>query len=104
MGHPSLAPVTPGASLATTLNIGGEEGIAATVLDCIVNHRMALDGSKRAYNKRKREEEDAAKSIKEAKKLTPGVMNKHDIFSLDDPRLLQTEGGKVGKGSEGVCR
>ena len=50
---------------------------------------MASDGSKRAYKKKKLKGEDAAKGIKEAKRLRSGVMNNHDIFSLDDPNFLE---------------
>ena len=50
---------------------------------------MASEGVKRAYKKRKHGREYATKSIKEAKRLTSGVMAKHGIFSLDEPKFLE---------------
>ena len=77
--HSSVAPATTDASLTisahsndaisllTALNMEGEEGVMSTVIDCIIKHQMALDGSKRAYKKRKLKREDAKKGIKDTK-------------------------------------
>jgi len=71
---------------AVTLNI--REGMAGKCLDRMITERARSSGAKRAANKRKRKGDTVIANLKEAKRLPSGVLAKHGIHSLNDPRFL----------------
>ena len=77
---------TPGVATASFLNIN--TGMGATVLDRMLTARARSDGAKKAAEKRKQEGEGAAANIKNAKRLTAGVLTANGVHSLDDPAFL----------------
>ena len=76
---PAIAPVL--------LNV--EAGTSAVVLDRLLNARARTNGAKKAAAERKRKGDSVLKNIKEAKRMTSGVMASNGIFSLDDPNLVE---------------
>jgi len=76
-------------AMTLTLNIGGEEGMTATVLDRMLTERARSEGAKKAGEKRKQEGQDAAANIRDAKRLTTGVLTANGIHSLRDPEFLE---------------
>ena len=75
------------AESSITLNI--HEGMAGTVLDRIITERARSSQAKKAADERKRKGDSIMQNLKEAEKLTSGVMASNGIHSLSDPRFLQ---------------
>jgi predicted ribosome quality control (RQC) complex YloA/Tae2 family protein len=63
--------------------------MAATVLDRTIAEQARLSQAKKAADERKRKGEIILQNLKEAKKLTSGVMASNGIHSLCDPRFLE---------------
>jgi hypothetical protein len=72
---------------STSLNI--HEGMAAQVLDRMIADRARSSQAKKAADERKRKGDVILQNLKEAKKLTSGVMASNGIHSLRDPRFLE---------------
>jgi hypothetical protein len=75
-------------STTTIANLNLQTSAASSVLDKLLQHRMRNGG----IEERKRKLEagsNALKSMKEAKRLSSGVMVAQGIHSLDNPDLLQ---------------
>jgi hypothetical protein len=81
-----------------TLNI--HQGLAATVLDRMIAARARSSQAKRAADERKRKGDVILQNLKEAKKLTSGMMASNGIHSLSDPRFLQAYNEKRREASE----
>ena len=64
--------------------------MAASILDRILTERARLEGAKRALEKRKKEGQDVSTNIREANRLTTGVLTANGIHSLDDPQFLRS--------------
>ena len=60
----------------------------ATVLDKMLGDRAQSEGAKRAHEKRKKEGDDAGKNIRDAKRLTTGILTANGIHSLGHPEFL----------------
>ncbi len=65
-----------------------EAGLAGSVLDKILRERSESEGAKKVAKKRKLMSEMIAENIFQSQGLTSGVMMKHAIHSLNDPRFL----------------
>ena len=64
--------------------------MAASILDRMLTERARLEGAKRALEKRKKEGQDVSTNIREAKRLTTGVLTANGIHSLDDLQFLRS--------------
>ena len=76
---PAIAPVL--------LNV--KAGISAVVLDRLLSARARTNGAKKAAEERKRKGDSVLKNMKEAKRMTAGVMASNSVFSLNDPNLVE---------------
>ena len=103
-----------------TLNIS--EGTAGSVLDRLISARAKSAGGRKAADERKRKGDSVTKNLREAKRLSAGVVVSNGIHSLSDPRFLEAYNGRrtdaIGKAEkkavktrnknqkkiEGVCR
>ena len=81
-------PSTTTSCLSYTLNISNEDGIAASVLDRMLSERARYVGARRVYEKRKKEGYNAVQNIRDARRLTTGVLTANGIHSLQDPKFL----------------
>ena len=71
------------------LALNVEEGIAGSVLDCLLRERSRSEGAKEAAEKRKQTGDAIIENIKNLQRLTSGVLAQNSIHSLDDPRFLE---------------
>ncbi len=71
-----------------SLSLNIHEGMAATVLDRMIADRARSSQAKKAADERKRKGDVIMQNLKEAKKLTSGVMASNGIHSLRDPRFV----------------
>ena len=85
---PSSCSGISGSSLE--LNICQEDGMVATVLDKMLGDRARSEGEKRSYEKKKREGDDVGKHIRDAKRLTMGVLAANGIHSLGNLEFLSS--------------
>ncbi len=69
-------------SSAGSTNLNIHQGLAATVLDRMIAERARSSAAKKAADERKRKGDLILQNLKEAKKLTSGVMASNDIHSL----------------------
>ena len=76
-------------SSGQSINLNIHEGMAATVLDRMIAARARTSQSKTAADERKRKGDTILQNLKEAKRLTSGVMASNGIHSLRDPRILE---------------
>ena len=83
---PSSCSGTSGSS--SELNIYEEDGMVATVLDKMLGDQSRPEGTKIAHEKRKKEGDDAGKNIRDAKRLTTGILTANGIHSLGDAEFL----------------
>lgn len=70
-----------------TLNINS--GMAATVLDRMINERARCAGAKKAADERKAKGDEIVQNLKAAKKFTSGVMAANGVHCLNDPKFLE---------------
>ena len=75
-----------------TLNI--HSGLGATMLDRMINDRARNAGAKKAAEERKRRGGTALQNLKEAKKLSTGILASNGVHSLSDPRFLEAYNAK----------
>jgi hypothetical protein len=85
----TLTTVTHENSSAGSASLNIHEGMAAQVLDQMIADRARSSQAKKAADERKRKGELILQNLKEAKKLTSGVMASNGIHSLSDPRFLE---------------
>jgi hypothetical protein len=76
-------------SSAGSANLNIHQGMAATVLDRMIAERARSSQAKKSADERKRKGDVILQNLKEAKKLTSGVMASNGIHSLRDPRFLE---------------
>ena len=76
-------------SCGQSFNLNIHEGMAATVLDRMIAEQARSSQAKKEADERKRKGQSILQNLKEAKKLTSGVMASNDIHSLHDPRFLE---------------
>ena len=68
-------------------SINTKTGFAGTCIDKIISHRMQ-NGGIITHQKRLEEGADNGKNLKEARKVTAGVLVSNGIHSLNDPALV----------------
>ena len=56
----------------------------------MLTERARSEGAKKAAEKRKQEGQDVATNIRDAKRLTTGILTANGIHSLRDPRFLDS--------------
>jgi hypothetical protein len=83
-----------------SFNLNIHEGMAATILDRMIAERARSSQAKIAADERKRRGELIIQNLKEAKKLTSGVMASNGIHSLRDPRFLEAYNEKRREATE----
>ncbi len=76
------------------------EGMAATVLDRMIAAHARSSQAKTAADERKRKGDTILQNLKEAKRLTSGVMASNGIHSLRDPRFLEAYNEKRREANE----
>jgi len=76
-------------SMPTLPALNVEEGIAGSVLDCLLRERSHSEGAKEAAEKRKQTGDAIIENIKKSQRLTSGFLDQNSIHSLDDPRFLE---------------
>ncbi len=84
-----LTDVTPNNSSTQSTSLNIHQGLAANVLDRMIAERARSSQAKKAADERKRKGDTILQNLKEAKKLTSGVMASNGIHSLQDPRFLE---------------
>ena len=62
--------------------------MGASVLDTIIQQRLRIAGIEEASRKRKEEGKSIQQRLKEAKKVTSGVLNSVQISNLDQPEFV----------------
>jgi len=68
--------------------------MAGDCLDRLITKRARNSAAKRAANERKRKGDTVVENLKEAKRLSSGVLARHGIHSLNDPRFLEAYNDK----------
>ncbi len=66
------------------LNIANAEGMAGLVLDRFVKERVKNEAAKQAAERRLADGKNMQKNIKDAKRLSAGVLAKNVVFALDN--------------------
>jgi hypothetical protein len=93
----SIEPIVPNTLTNATNDNSSEgtisqnihEGFAGSVLDRMIAQRARSSQAKIAADERKRKGDTILQNLKEAKKLTSGVMASNGIHSLKDPTFLE---------------
>ena len=75
--------------MGQSINLKIHDGMAATVLDRMIAARARSSQAKTAADERKRKGDMILQNLKEAKRLTSGVMASNGIHSLCTPRFLE---------------
>ena len=88
-GQNTLTNATNNNSCERSISLNIHQGLAATVLDRMIAERARSSQAKKAADERKRKGDTILQNLKEAKKLTSGVMASNGIHSLQDPRFLE---------------
>ncbi len=71
------------------LNIENADGMAASVLDRIVRERVKNKSAKEAAEKRLADGNNIRKNIKDAKRVSAGVLAKNGVFALDSAEFIE---------------
>ena len=70
------------------LNISNAEGVAGSVLDRIVRERVKNEAAKQAAERRLADGKNIQKNIKDAKRLSAGMLAKNGVFALDNADFI----------------
>ena len=71
------------------VQVNTDNGMGASVLDTIIQQRLRTAGIEEASRKRKEEGKSIQQRLKEAKKVTSGVLNSVQISNLDHPEFVK---------------
>ena len=71
------------------MDVNTTNGMGARVLDTIIQQRLCTNGVKEAQKKRRDDGKNIQERLKEARRITSGVLNAMDIANLDHPDLIQ---------------
>ena len=86
--EPSVESV-PTTNTNNSVSINVDTGMGAAVLDQLLAHRSRSEAGIKAKDERKRKGADVTENLKNAKRLTTGIMVKEGIHSPNDPRYLE---------------
>ena len=81
-GQNTVTYATNSNSSERSISLNIHQGLAATVLDRMIAERARSSQAKKAADERKRKGDTILQNLKEAKKLTSGVMASNGIHSL----------------------